>query len=144
MRSIGELLKEERQRLGLSQDEFAAAGGLKRRAQTLYERDERAPDTDYLRALIAIGVDVKYVLTGEKTSSALTQDEADLLVRYRDLDATGKARILGVAEGLAALIADGSGKRGQKSTFHGDVGQQISGDLHAPAVVNMRKRKANK
>jgi transcriptional regulator with XRE-family HTH domain len=111
LRSIGELLKEERQRLGLSQDEFAAAGGLKRRAQTLYERNERVPDIDYLRSLIAIGVDVKYVLTGGKTSSALTQDEAELLFRYRDLDATGKARILGVAEGLAALTAGNPAKR---------------------------------
>ena len=54
MRSIGEILKEERQRLGMNQEDFAAVGGLKRRAQTLYEQDERAPDALYLRALAGI------------------------------------------------------------------------------------------
>ncbi|AMO99006.1 helix-turn-helix domain protein [Collimonas arenae] len=95
MRSIGEILKEERLRLAMNQDDFAAVGGLKRRAQTLYEQNERSPDAVYLRALAAIGVDVQYVLTGEQAASALTQFEKDLLAGYRNLDQRGKAGVLG-------------------------------------------------
>ncbi|MQR01440.1 helix-turn-helix domain-containing protein [Glaciimonas soli] len=86
MRSIGEILKEERARLAMNQDDFAAVGGLKRRAQTLYEQNERSPDAVYLRALAAIGVDVQYILTGEQAASALTQHEKEMLINYRNLN----------------------------------------------------------
>ncbi|AMP08901.1 helix-turn-helix domain protein [Collimonas arenae] len=102
MRSIGEILKEERLRLAMNQDDFAAVGGLKRRAQTLYEQNERSPDAVYLRALAAIGVDVQYVLTGEQAASALTQFEKDLLAGYRNLDQRGKAGVLGMINGMNA------------------------------------------
>jgi transcriptional regulator with XRE-family HTH domain len=106
MRSIGEILKEERLRLAMNQDDFAAVGGLKRRAQTLYEQNERSPDAAYLRALAAIGVDVQYVLTGEQAASALTQFEKDLLAGYRNLDQRGKAGVLGMINGMNAEPGD--------------------------------------
>lgn len=106
MRSIGEILKEERLRLAMNQDDFAAVGGLKRRAQTLYEQNERSPDAVYLRALAAIGVDVQYILTGEQAASALTQFEKDLLAGYRNLDQRGKAGVLGMINGMNAELGD--------------------------------------
>lgn|SRR5580693_8397969 len=106
MRSIGEILKEERLRLAMNQDDFAAVGGLKRRAQTLYEQNERSPDAVYLRALAAIGVDVQYILTGEQAASALTQFEKDLLAGYRNLDQRGKAGVLGMINGMNAEPGD--------------------------------------
>jgi len=106
MRSIGEILKEERARLAMNQDDFAAVGGLKRRAQTLYEQNERSPDAVYLRALAAIGVDVQYILTGEQAASALTQFEKDLLAGYRNLDQRGKAGVLGMINGMNAEPGD--------------------------------------
>jgi len=138
MRSIGELIKEERQRLGMNQDEFAAAGGMKRRAQTLYERDERAPDAAYLRALAAIGVDVAYIVTGEKTAASLSAEEIELLHGYRELDVRGKARVLGVIDGMAEPASTG---KTQHIAFHGKVGQQIAGDITAPQTINMGNKK---
>lgn len=66
----GARIKEERERLGLSQEVFAAAGGVKRVAQYLYERGARAPDTKYLGALYRIGVDVHYLVTGVRLADA--------------------------------------------------------------------------
>ncbi|MFJ2988641.1 helix-turn-helix domain-containing protein [Collimonas sp. NPDC087041] len=86
----------------MNQDDFAAVGGLKRRAQTLYEQNERSPDAAYLRALAAIGVDVQYVLTGEQAAPTLTQFEKDLLAGYRNLDQRGKAGVLGMINGMNA------------------------------------------
>jgi transcriptional regulator with XRE-family HTH domain len=106
MRSIGEILKEERLRLAMNQDDFAAVGGLKRRAQTLYEQNERSPDAVYLRALAAIGVDVQYILTGEQAASALSQFEKNLLAGYRNLDQRGKAGVLGMINGMNAEPGD--------------------------------------
>ena len=66
MNSIGERLREERKRLGLSQDALCQIGGVQRRAQVNYEADERQPDAAYLAAVAAAGVDVLYVLTGQR------------------------------------------------------------------------------
>jgi transcriptional regulator with XRE-family HTH domain len=64
--SVGTRLKEERERLGMTQDQFSSACGVRRRAQSSYENDERHPDSKYLAAAIVIGVDVGYLLTGHR------------------------------------------------------------------------------
>lgn len=67
MNSIGDRLREERIRLGLSQDEFAAVAGVQRRAQGNYERGERAPDAVYLASVAARGADIQYIVCGIRT-----------------------------------------------------------------------------
>lgn len=138
MRSIGEILKEERQRLGMNQDDFAAVGGLKRRAQTLYEQNERAPDALYLRALAGIGVDVNYILTGEKTQAILSADERDLLAGYRGLDIRGKAGVLGLVEGMRLPTqAPTSATTAPHVEFHDKVGQHVIGNITGSQTINM-------
>ncbi|MXN77196.1 transcriptional regulator [Burkholderia sp. 4701] len=88
-------------RIGLSQDEFATVGGVARRSQSAYESDERAPDAGYLLAVREIGVDIGYVLTGERAAAggaaaeqgARDADEADVLAMYRQLNEAGKASL---------------------------------------------------
>ena len=48
---IGERLKEERERLGFSQTEFAAVAGASKNSQYNYEKGERSPDAAYLAAV---------------------------------------------------------------------------------------------
>ncbi|MDH4571123.1 XRE family transcriptional regulator [Salinicola acroporae] len=61
---IHERLKHERLRISLSQEEFARACGVSKRAQASYESGERSPRAEYLEAASSVGVDVQYVLTG--------------------------------------------------------------------------------
>ncbi|WP_035820906.1 helix-turn-helix domain-containing protein [Janthinobacterium sp. RA13] len=138
MRSIGEILKEERQRLGMNQEDFAAVGGLKRRAQTLYEQDERAPDALYLRALAGIGVDVHYILTGERLQSAVTSDERELLDGYRSMDVRGKAGVLGMIGGMRSPTSPASqvGNTPHVET-HGKIGQNFVGNIIGPQTFNV-------
>ncbi|PJJ20074.1 transcriptional regulator with XRE-family HTH domain [Janthinobacterium sp. 67] len=138
MRSIGEILKEERQRLGMNQEDFAAVAGLKRRAQTLYEQDERAPDALYLRALAGIGVDVHYILTGERLQSAVTSDERELLDGYRSMDVRGKAGVLGMIDGMRSPTppASQAGNAPHVET-HGKIGQNFVGNIIGPQTFNV-------
>lgn len=62
--SIGERLREERKRLGLSQTDFARLAGVHLNTQSRYEKGEREPDSSYLERLGNEGVDVNYVLFG--------------------------------------------------------------------------------
>lgn len=48
---IGERLREERERIGLSQMAFGEIGGVKKLAQLKYEQRGRAPDVIYLGAI---------------------------------------------------------------------------------------------
>jgi transcriptional regulator with XRE-family HTH domain len=64
-KEFGKRLKAERERLGLTQPQFAELGGVKRATQHLYEQDATCPDVDYLLRLDKAGVDVVFLLFGE-------------------------------------------------------------------------------
>jgi transcriptional regulator with XRE-family HTH domain len=65
--SIGDRLREERERLDLSQVAIAALAGVSRVSQGNYESGKRKPKADYWNAVASIGVDVQYVLTGTRS-----------------------------------------------------------------------------
>lgn len=67
MSGFGPRLREERERLGLTQRVFGDVGGVEPNAQGKYESGERTPRMDYLAAVAARGVDALYVLTGTPT-----------------------------------------------------------------------------
>lgn len=77
MDALHERLRKERQRLRFSQAEFAALGGIQRRAQVHYEAGEREPDAGYLASIAKAGADVQYILTGEPGAGAASQASID-------------------------------------------------------------------
>jgi len=106
MSSIGTRLKEERERIALSQTTMAEAVGSTRKSQFNYETDSRHPDALYLAALDGIGVDVLYVVTGRRSqasaaSGALEPDEQALLDGYRRCSADGRRHVLQTASLLS-------------------------------------------
>lgn len=86
--TIGDRLKKERSRLGLSQTDLGAAGGVGKTTQINYEKGTGSPDARYLFAISELGVDVLYVVTGVETPrpvEGLTVGEERLVKRYRTL-----------------------------------------------------------
>lgn len=73
MDSIGGRLREERERLGLTQTELGDKAGITKNTQRLYETDQRSPKADYLQAIHQAGVDTHYVLTGDRPGTVDTQ-----------------------------------------------------------------------
>ncbi|WP_445157051.1 XRE family transcriptional regulator [Halomonas sp. E14] len=51
----------------MTQAQFGDLAGVTKKTQMLYESDQRSPKADYLAALSGGGVDVHYVLTGNRT-----------------------------------------------------------------------------
>lgn len=72
---FGARLKEERERKGMSQADFGALGGVGKLAQLNYEKGERSPSAEYLNAIESHGVDVGYLLTGNKGKPATGAEE---------------------------------------------------------------------
>lgn len=110
MSSIGGRLKEERERLGMSQGVFGEIGGVKTNAQVKYEKDERSPDALYLEALFRAGVDVSYVITGLRSTAipenALPPYEVEILTYIRRMSDYNKESVRRMAFAMAA--ADGA------------------------------------
>ncbi|WP_162261911.1 helix-turn-helix domain-containing protein, partial [Candidatus Williamhamiltonella defendens] len=91
LEGVGDRLKSERLRLGLSQEIFAERCGVKKLTQYNYEKSERHPDAGYLIAAKALGVDLNYVMTGERSDEASALDvvrdeeEAEVLTAFRHI-----------------------------------------------------------
>ncbi|PCH59835.1 MAG: transcriptional regulator [SAR86 cluster bacterium] len=66
---FGKRLKKERERLKLTQQEFAEIGGVKRASQYLYENSGRPPTSDYIARIAEAGVDLSYLFSGNRTAS---------------------------------------------------------------------------
>lgn len=64
--TIGHRLKEERQRLGLSQTDFSALAGASKGAQLKWEKDDAFPNAQALAAFAEAGADVLFILTGRR------------------------------------------------------------------------------
>lgn len=76
--TIGERLKEERSRLGMNQTDIGALGGVGKTTQINYEKGNGVPDARYLAAVAEKGVDVLYVITGQRKPLENTQLPATL------------------------------------------------------------------
>lgn len=140
MTTFGERLKAERKRIGLSQEQFAVHGGVKRDAQINYENGSRKPDSGYIEAISLLGVDVLYVVTGKNDTSALSADEADLVRRYREAPDAVKAAA------VAALTAGAATKSSKYELNFGGatIGSQTVGDVNIKSrkVVGVDKKKS--
>ncbi len=78
MTTIGDRLKEERTRLGLSQEAMAKIAGVHRNTQIKYESGKRLPDSDYLDLVQRAGVDVSYLFCGMTEETKLMYDIAQV------------------------------------------------------------------
>jgi len=84
--SIGERIRSERERLGMSQPQFASVAGTTKQTLFSWEAGKTFPNANQMAALAEIGVDVMYVLTGQRGSPAqpaLSRREAALVDNYR-------------------------------------------------------------
>lgn len=124
----GARLKEERERLGYNQSAFAALAGVTRKTLFGYESGDRFPAGDALSAWLAEGMDVVYVLSGERTPAVSTRslpaDEQLLLDAYRGMPATKKKLL------LAEMLTGGASKKSSGVTVTGNNNRTAGRDYN--------------
>lgn len=100
-------MKEERTRLGLSQDKLAQLADVARETWSRYEAGRLKPGAEVLTALARSGADVAYVLTGTRSPSApassagLNREEEVLLDNYRHSSQEGRRALEATSAALA-------------------------------------------
>lgn len=102
---VGERIKEERLRLGLTQTGLVDQVGSTVQSLRSYESERSKPDAAYLQELSRVGMDVYYVLVGRKEDEPsrvmLEPDERALVKGYQSLNDESKSHLLGVLDALA-------------------------------------------
>lgn len=106
MPTISDRLIESRKTIGLSQQALADHVGISARSQRNYESGDRSPDADYLAALVGLGMDVLYILTGQraggvKPAPTLTAEEETMLGYFRDASKEVRRAALGALVGAS-------------------------------------------
>lgn len=116
LEKVGDRLKSERERLGMSQVAFAERGRVSKQSQQNYEANKRKPDSDYLRGIAEAGADVLYILTGTRNASlpelnrpmprdVRIGDQDYAAIRVYDVDAAAGNGIVPTSEAVADQLA---------------------------------------
>ncbi|OCG60220.1 helix-turn-helix domain-containing protein [Gilliamella sp. Nev3-1] len=116
-------LKEERKRLKLTQVDMALICGISREMWGKYERGIAIPGGEIFAALAIAGVNVQFILTGERQSGLiLSREEKELIELYRNAPLAIKAAALG------ALTAGTAQQTSAKQIFNGNIDGQVSAE----------------
>ena len=115
-------LREERNRLGLSQTALAKVATVSKQSQIRYESGEGGgQDVAYLTAVSEIGIDIGYVLTGVRTirrpgiPAAEMGQFNDMVDTFWNLSDDGRTQVLHMAEALVNYdVTNKGGTRGIK------------------------------
>ena len=77
---FGDRLKEERNKIKLSQEVFGAIAGVSKKSQI----NERYPDLKYLQNIAELGCDVQYIITGISSSSIISKEHSEILSLFNN------------------------------------------------------------
>ena len=105
----GERIKEERERLGYNQTDFAALAGASKHSQINWEKGASFPNSMTLKAWADKGLDVLYVVTGQRSvpSTAfpkvekISPDKQELMDAFDGMSPEQRRAILEVGKVLA-------------------------------------------
>lgn len=132
--------------MGLTQEAFAESAGAKRRTLQDWEKGISSPTAVQLSALGSVGVDVQFVLTGQRQQSGIGEaavyqavlDAVDLLSLEDKVDAAqlAKAVVKLVAKSVSdsqpaagQVINTNSGDGAQQNFVNSPIGNLTTGDL---------------
>jgi transcriptional regulator with XRE-family HTH domain len=104
--TIAARLREEREHVGATQEAMARHTGVGKRSQIDYESGRTAPNARYLAKAAEHGVDVLYVITGQRFATptpSVGVDLATLVSNFNAASEDGKRFIEGAASFAASL-----------------------------------------
>ena len=136
--SIGQRLKEERERIGLSQEQLGIVGGVKKLAQFRYENGDTYPNAQYLTEVVKIGIDVNYVLFGVRSNAELTSEEQQLLETFRAAPPAVRQFMLGGIASSAGMKIEGNNN--QQHNYTDADNMEIKGDNNVQISGRARKK----
>ncbi len=138
MSFLGERLRIERKRLGLTQPEMASVGETTKKSQIDYEKGNSSPKASYLQAIHKQGADIMFIVTGERVSNTLTNEELGVLELWRSASFPAKSAAWGALQANEKTV-EVAGQNITNQTAARDV-NNVSGNVnHLGDVINTQK-----
>ncbi|MCU8824778.1 helix-turn-helix domain-containing protein [Klebsiella quasipneumoniae] len=103
----GDRIKSERERLGFNQTDFAALAGASKHSQINWEKGVTFPNSLVLKAWCDAGLDLLYVVTGQrslvsqKEVEKISPEKKELLDAFDGMTPEQRRAILEVGKGLS-------------------------------------------
>ena len=100
---VGSRLREQREGLGITQEELAERLGKTRNTVGAWERGDQYPSGEFYSVAHAWGFDVLYIVTGQRglgTVGTLTAEEASIVDHYRAATDGGRAAARAVLDAV--------------------------------------------
>lgn len=118
-------LRRERLRLSLNQRDFARLGGATLDSQSRYETGKNSPGAEYLTNLAGNGVDVMYILTGQRSELGVFSPSAsEMITEFEALPSHLQLAALNVVRAMKQGV-DGNDP---PPTVHGQKLEYRAGD----------------
>lgn len=127
----GQRLRSERERLGWSQQQVAAALDIRREMWAKYEAGAE-PGASVLGRAASAGIDVLFVLTGKQglvSNTPLLEEEKALLEGFRVLDERGQAAVQAVIATMSKPGPSSMGRTKQASQQQ-SIGVHVTQHAH--------------
>jgi transcriptional regulator with XRE-family HTH domain len=102
MTPLGERIKAERARLGMSQPAFGEIVKATKWTVWNWEKGDSAPDANQLAALAAVGLDVAYVVTGLRETSPSCASGTEIDEVFNALTDADRQIVIELAKSLLA------------------------------------------
>lgn len=135
--SIGQRLREERERLGFTQPAFAEIANTTKKSQIDYEKDITQPKAGYLADIAQAGADINYIVTGQKTSRDEPTDDEFAKIPVYDVEASAGAGAYNQAENILYYMAYRNEWLRNRGLFAKNLGVIIvNGDSMEPTINN--------
>ncbi|MDZ7862653.1 helix-turn-helix transcriptional regulator [Acidovorax sp.] len=137
---FSERLKQERERLGLTQPRLAEMLGVGKTTVINWEKGSSSPTAQQLALLVPAGMDVWFVMTGQIGPGSLSPEEQTLLGYFRAATSEVRRAALGALIGVAPSAQATNHVR--DLTMHNTTpgGVQV-GIQSGGSVTTVRKRK---
>lgn len=114
---LGKRLKAERERLGMNQVDFSELAKTTKNSQITYEKGTTSPKADYLVAISKAGVDINFVLTGERSCNVSITQPAGRIARHEGGDTFSSKKLAMIKEAAAKYGTDVSELMGTVSAL---------------------------
>lgn len=103
---VGKRIKFFREKIGISQVEFAERLGISKNVASNWEAGRNRPDVDYLMGIceiLNVTADELLELNFTEKTVKLAGEELELLETYRNLSGENKIRLIGYLEALKEM-----------------------------------------
>ncbi|MPY07388.1 helix-turn-helix domain-containing protein [Moraxella catarrhalis] len=128
-------IREERERLGFTQAQFAGIGKVTPRSQQNYETTDRKPDADYLAEIAKIGADILYIVTGQRSQNTVSETGSKLLSSFHSATASVQSFVL---QGLG-IQSDTPKEKPTHTTFQNTCNGSVGSQMQAQGDINLNQ-----